>query len=65
VWLIAHDLGKHPLGLVPAPEELDHLLDLGTNDSPHDHRELRVVQVKAPVYWPKVARPLLQAIKGH
>jgi hypothetical protein len=37
VGLIRDDLGKHPLGLVPSPEELDHLLDLGANDSPDDH----------------------------
>jgi hypothetical protein len=57
--LIADDFGKDELGLVPTPEELDHLLDLGTNDSPHDHRELRVVQVEARVYWPNVPCPLL------
>ena len=27
VRLIANDFGKHALGLVPAPEELDYLLD--------------------------------------
>jgi hypothetical protein len=36
VRLIPDDLGQHPLGLVPAPEELDYLLDLGANDSPDD-----------------------------
>jgi hypothetical protein len=59
VRLITHDHGKHPLGLMTATEELDHLLDFGTNDSPHDHRKLRIVQVQAPVYWPKVRCPSL------
>jgi hypothetical protein len=54
---MADDVGKHPLGLLPAPEELDYLLDFGTNDSPHDHRALRVVQREACVDWPKVACP--------
>ena len=31
--LIAKNLGQHPLGFMPAREELDHLLDLGANDS--------------------------------
>jgi hypothetical protein len=35
--LISDDLGQHPLSLSPSPEELDHLLDLGANDSPDDH----------------------------
>jgi hypothetical protein len=61
--LIADDFGKHELGLVPAPKELDYLLDFTADDSPHDHRALRVVQREACVYWPKVACPLLQAIR--
>jgi hypothetical protein len=28
VRFIADDFGKHPLGILPAPEELDYLLDL-------------------------------------
>jgi hypothetical protein len=35
---------------MPAPEELDYLLDLGTDDSPPHHRGLRVVDGEACVY---------------
>ena len=35
--LIPYDLSKHPLSLSLSPEELDHLLDLGANDSPDNH----------------------------
>jgi hypothetical protein len=52
VGLIPDDLGKHPLGLSPSPEELDHLLDLRVNDSPDDHAP-RTCAAYDLVYWPK------------
>ena len=48
VGLIPDDLGKHPLSLSPSPEELDYLLDLGANDSPDNHRGLRLRRGKDP-----------------
>ena len=49
VGLIPDDFGQHPLSLSPSSEELDHLLDLGANDSPDNMWRFQPSRVRRAV----------------